>query len=436
MRGRGSLCFIGWFCCVCAFAQTTPEVGAGANGSPFQQQFLDAWERNGFRLLVGDPLDFVTNYGSTGLIQQFPGVTNKNITLALIKPDMTAADNVFQLQAAMFAYYSTFSAATAGYPSTDTANCPALLWPANASNSCQWQPFTGDYALFVYAQVAQSGSQNFATRDPFYTEWMTLGGVSGLGPANSAETSGTSPYSSKATLQTFDQGAIFSITSGVLSGRVLGVAEPIYDFYVANGGYAGSLGLPSTQVLLLANGMRQQTFEGGAIQYNPGTGIPVLQNPVANLTLAPSGSVQLNQGQTLSAQVTVYSTAGQVLPNQTVTWNTSNGQVVQVQPSGLTATLKAVGAGTAIITVSAEGKTSAMLTVTVPAPCCQIGEGAPTTAIQQAFQAAIARNNLSVQLPAASAVISVGAGYVQQFVTAGATPVQLLVAVPLNSSTG
>ena len=73
---------------------------------------------------------------------------------------------------------------------------------------------------------------------------------------------------------------------------------------------------------------------------------------------------------------------------------------MQIQAKGSQPRSGLLAAGTAVVTASAEGKTSAALNVSVTAPCCQIGEGAPTAAIQQAFQDAVTRNKLSVQLPA------------------------------------
>jgi uncharacterized protein (TIGR03437 family) len=426
--------------CVCfglmgvyAVAQT-PDVGTGAPDVTIQNAFIAAYERNGFFTLVGAPTGNVVKYGTTGLIQQFPAVNSKTATLALIKPDTTDTFNVFQVQAAMFAYYSTISVGTAGYPTSDTLACPALL--SFPGNSCQWQPFSSNYALFVYASALPNTAQNFGIRDPFYTKWNNLGGVSRLGPANSAETSVTSQFKSAATFQTYDKGAIYNITSGVLSGRLLAVQGPIYTLYASNGGQAGSLGLPATDELLLPNGMHQQTFEGGAIQLDPSTGIAVLRPRIDSLVLAPMGSIHLNLGDTRAVQVTAYTANGVALTDRTVGWSTSNGRVVQIQASGYNATLKAVGAGTAVVTVSAEGKTSSPLTVSVTAPCCQIGEGAPTAAIQQAFQDAVNRDKLSVQLPAAAPALRVGSGYVQQLLSTAMMPVTYLVAVADGSING
>ncbi len=414
----------------------TPDVGTGSPTVTIQNAFINAYSRNGFFTLVGAPTGNVVKYGASGLIQQFPSATKTNVTLALIKPDLTDTFNVYQVQASMFAYYGTVTVGIAGYPSDDTLKCPALLSPANASNSCQWQPFSSNYALFVYAAPLLSGPQNFAIRDPYYSKWRTLGGVTGLGPAISAETQVTSTFKSAATLQTYDQGAIYSITSGVLSGRLLPVRGPVYALYVTNGAHTGSLGLPATDELLLSNGTRQQTFEGGAILFDPVTGIATLRPPINSLVLAPTGSVHLNLGDTLAAQVTAYSATGGALTDRTVSWNTSNGRAVQIQSSGLTATLKAVGAGSAVVTVSAEGKTSSPLNITVTAPCCQIGEGAPTAAIQQAFQDAVVRNKLSVQLPVAGPAVRAGTGYVQKLLSSGSPPVSYLIAVPDGSIVG
>ena len=428
MQLRWCLCF--GLMGVYAVAQT-PDVGTGAPDVTIQNAFIAAYERSGFFTLVGAPTGNVVKYGTTGLIQQFPAANSKTATLALIKPDTTDTFNVFQVQAAMFAYYSTISVGTAGYPTSDALQCPALL--SFPSNSCQWQPFSSNYALFVYASALPNTAQNFGIRDPFYTKWNNLGGISRQGPANSAETSVTSQYKSVATFQTYDKGAIYNITSGVLSGRLLAVQGPIYTLYASNGGQGGSLGLPATDELLLPNGMHQQTFEGGAIQFDPTTGIAVLRPPIDSLVLAPMGSIHLNLGDMRAVQVTPYTANGIVLTDRTVGWSTSNGRVVQIQASGYSANLKAVGAGTAVVTVSAEGKTSSPLTVAVTAPCCQIGEGAPTAAIQQAFRDAVTRDKLSVQLPAASPAMRVGSGYVQQLLITGSIPVTDLLAVAYAS---
>jgi uncharacterized protein (TIGR03437 family) len=433
MRLRWCVC-LGSFC-TAALAQTTIGVGGGAPNPTIGQEFVNTFNSNGFNLIVAlPPLGAVSKYGATGLIQQFKGAANSSDLFALVKPDTSNVDNVTQVLAPMFSYYNGVGPSTAGYPTTNTLTCPPA--PGVSVNSCQWQVFSLNYALFAYRTPLPSGDQNLATRDPYFTKWISLGGINGPGPANSAETAVTSIFGTQATAQNFSQGAIYNITSGILLGRLLAVKQPVFSLYLANGAAAGSLGLPVTEELNLANGMRRQTFEGGAIDYDPATGIPVLRPPIGALALQPNGSVHMNQGDTLPAQVTVYTKDGHVVTDRAVSWNTSNGRVVQIQANGLAATIKAVGAGTATVTVTAESKTSLPLMISVTALCCQIGEGAPTAALQQAFQDAVARNRLSVQLPAASAASRAGAGYVQQLLSTDAKPVPYLVAVADGASAG
>jgi uncharacterized protein (TIGR03437 family) len=426
---------------ISAGAQTV-DVGTGSPTPSIQALFVSAWARNNFNLSVAlPPLGNVKKFGAAGYVQEFSEVLQSSAApLALVyNPNLNA---VFQEQAAMFTYYSgTITPATAGYPTIDTTNCPAIITPQDSNNSCQYQLFDSDYALFTYAALLVLPSQTFSIADPFYTAWKALGGVSGnngfaLGPPLTAQTAVSSSFGSKATLQTYDRGAIYNITSGTLSGRLISVKEPVYDLYVSIGLQGGILGLPSTGELVEPNGMREQMFEGGAIEYDPTTLIATLLPPVASVSIEPSSSVQLALGGTTTVTATVTSTLGILLSDRTVIWNTSNGSVAQIaSSSGLTATIKGVGGGVATITATSGGKTSGSLTVTVIAPCCQIGEGAPA-ALQSAFQSAVLRNKLSIALPAASPALRIGNGYVQQLQSTDATPVNYLIAVPDGSSTG
>lgn len=426
--------------CVSLGAQTVVDVGTGAPTPAIQELFVQAWARNAFNLQVAlPPLGNVKKFGTTGYVQEFSPANAAAGKMAIIyNPNINAA---FQEQVAMYAYYSGVGAATAGYPTIDTTNCPALITSQDSNNSCQYQFFDSNYALFTYAALLLLSSQTFSIADPFYTLWTTMGGVAGnqgfaLGPPLTAQTAVTSSFGSNATLQTYDRGVIYNITSGTLSGRLLAVKEPIYDLYVVNGLQGGLLGLPATGELIEPNGMLEQQFEGGAIEYDPATLVATLLSPVGSVAIQPSTSAQLNLGGTLTVTATVTDTLGVQLSNRGVIWNTSNGSVAQIaSSSGLTATIKAVGGGVALITATSGGKTSTALTVTVIAPCCQIGEGAPA-AFQSAFQSAVLRDKLSIALPAASPALRVGQGYVQQLQSTDPTPVTYLIAVPDGSSTG
>ena len=426
--------------CVCLCAQTVVDVGTGAPTPAIQQLFVQAWARNAFNLQVAlPPLGNVKKFGTTGYVQEFSPANAAVGKMAIVyNPNLNAT---FQEQVAMYAYYSGVGAATAGYPTIDTTACPALITSQDVNNSCSYQLFDSNYALFTYAALLLLTSQTYSIADPFYTLWTLFGGASGnqglaLGPPLSAQTAVVSSLSSKATMQTYDRGVIYNITSGTLTGRLLAVKEPIYDLYVNLGLQGGLLGLPATAELTEPNGMKQQQFEGGAIQYDPATLAATLLAPVQSVAIQPATSAQLNVGGTLNVTATVTDTTGVQLSNRGVIWNTSNGSVVQIaSSSGLTATIKGVGGGVASITATSGGKTSAALTVTVISTCCQIGEGAPA-AFLSAFQSAIARDKLNVALPAASPALRVGKGYVQQFESTDATPVNYLVAVADGSSSG
>jgi uncharacterized protein (TIGR03437 family) len=424
---------------VSAYAQTVVDVGTGAPTPAIQELFLEAFSRNAFNLEVSlPPLGNVKKFGATGYVQEFPGASTSAELAIVYNPNINAA---FQEQAAMFAFYSATTAATAGYPTIDTTNCPALITSQDSNNSCQYQLFDNDYALFTYAALFLLDSQTFSIADPFYTLWTQFGGVAGnngfaLGPPFTAQAAVTSSFGSKATMQTYDRGVIYNITSGTLSGRLLAVKEPIYDLYVTNGLQGGLLGLPATGELVEPNGMMEQMFEGGAIEYDPATLVATLLSPVGSVTIQPTSSAPLNLGATLNVTATVTSTLGVQLSDRGVIWNTTNGNVAQIASASLlTATIKAVGGGVASITATSGGKTSAPLFITVIAPCCQIGEGAPA-ALQSAFQAAVLRDKLSIALPAASAALRVGNGYVQQLQSTDIPPITYLIAVPDGSSTG
>ena len=75
--------------------------------------------------------------------------------------------------------------------------------------------------------------------------------------------------------------------------------------------------------------------------------------PVASVTVTPS-SAALSAGQGVQLQATTKDSAGNVLTGRTITWTTSNPAVASVTSSGY---VTAMGAGTASIVATSEGKT-------------------------------------------------------------------------------
>ena len=399
-----------------AFGQ---DVGSGAPNATITYAFLTSFYRGNFSNLVSlPPVNNVQKLGTSGYVQEFNDASKAaGIKYALILPNTTgtAGDGqyaVFQSLPAVYAYYTQIGVTTAGYPTGDTQTCPSL-----PGNSCTFQAFNKPYVLFAYSSSI-NGVNNFFIRDPFYTKWQLLGGIFTLGPVSTAETAFTSAAGNISTVQTYTTGLIANITGGNVSARAIGIKEPIYDLYLARGGFTGSIGLPLTDELLQSNGHMRQTFESGTVDYDPKNpaGVTFLL-PVKSIIVAPApigGTLRLNEGASTTLTATAYGLDGSTLDGRLFTWNTTNGRIVSVQSNGGTATIKGVGGGAASITVSAEGITSSILSVFVTAPCCAVGEGAPTPALQQSFQDAVTRNKLNPKLPAASPVTRTGAGYLQQ----------------------
>src|SRR5688572_11974195 len=391
------------------------EVGEDAPTEILRREFVRSYFRNGFHLLVREPASKVRRLGSTGLEQEFVDAANAaGPHFALVKAnssDLVVEDveTLFQVLPRMYSYYTSVGSNTAGYPVIDTNVC--TFDPANA---CQYQVFDRNYALFAFERSAADG-QNFAARDPIFTRWRAAG-IAQIGPAVAAEETVTSGAGTSLTAvaQRFSLGALYSITSGLLSGRVFAVRQPIYELYVQQSRHGGFLGLPTGEDTAQANGRRRQTFEGGAIEYTIGSA-PSLVLPVSSISVSASAPVErLNAGETFTLTASLFAANGAALEGRVVSWTTSNSRILAIEPTGASVTVRAVGGGSATITVFSEGRSSRPLTYFVTAPCCQIGEGAPTAAVQQSFQDAVTRNRLAVRLPAASPVRRAGSGFVQE----------------------
>ena len=408
------------------------EVGGGAPNDTVRQAFLSAFFRGGFHSMVSlPPVADVRRLGTTGYVQEFNEL-NGTGKLALIRANAgatpvvsgEAVTDTFQVWASMYAYFNTVGVGTAGYPTMDTSACLAT-----SGNPCTFQFFSLNYALFTYAMAIDQG-QNFYVRGTYYARWAAAGGITGLGPAASLEQSVTSVSGAAATLQTFARGAFYNITSGASAGRFLTVKAPIYALYVANGAHSGSFGFPTSDETVLPDGKMRQTFERGSIEYAPGQN-PVTRFPVSRISLNVSTStIRLNLGATLVVSARAFAPDGTELTDRQIVWTTSNGRVATVTATAGTATITAVGGGSATIGASSEGKTIA-LSLFVTAPCCGVGEGAPSGAIAQAFQDAVTRNRLKLRLPAQNPVRRLGGGYVQEFLDASPSSiVRYLLAKP------
>jgi uncharacterized protein (TIGR03437 family) len=401
---------------------TTIDVGAGAPTPAIQQAFISAFFRNGFfNQVTLPPIGNVTKSG-TGYIQTFNGVVSGTkfalATIPTTPPPADGTNTVVQLTADLYAYYATVGAGTAGLPLYDTQSCPVI----DQTNSCTYDYFDKSFVLFAYHAPLTTG-QNFTISGVYYTEWVKQNGIAGLGrPVDVVTNPITSSTGVTAGTQPYINGAIFTITSGTLRNTTVSVLEPIYDLYVSSGGFAGYLGLPTAEEIVLPSGDHRQTFEGGVLQYSS-TGPPTTRPPVSSVVISgqPAGNtVTLNLGQTLNLTATPTSSHGDALTDRPVSWSTTNSKVISITPSGLTAVIKASGGGAASLTAASEGVASPKLNFIVIAPCCQVGDGA-TPAVQQSFNDALTRNRLNIVIPVPSPAARVGNGYVQMVQSADAS---------------
>ena len=410
------------------------DIGTGAPTTLLQQEFQDAFYRNGFGALVSlPPLAQVARLGTAGYYQRFSdankdaGITYALVTVSPLAPPLASgfpAPPVVQLYSGVYAYFTTVGVTSAGYPLMDTQNCPAQT----GGNSCTYDFFDKGYGLFVYATALATG-QNFTVSGTIYTTWTGLGGIAGPGAAIDVAAAITASTATTATQQAFVNGTLYSITSGANKAQVFGVLGTIYGLYVASSGPAGTLGLPTSAEFVLSSGIHRQNFEGGALEYTPG-GTPVELAPVASVALAGAGgaSVTLALGATLTITATPYSSAGAALSGREITWATNNGAVLSIQANGATAVLTAIGGGSAKAIAVSEGVASAPLSVLVVSPCCQVGDGAPAT-VAQSFQTALLRDQVVVQIPVNDPATRVGNGYVQRVASANpAAPVSYMLA--------
>ena len=429
--------FAGWLLTLAAFLMTGQPsvlfaanpivVGSGAPTAEITSLFQLAFYRNNFNnLVLLPPVGNVRALG-TGLVQEFyvAATYNKsnvaNPMMALIMPDQNApASNtaVVQMASDVYTYYSTLSPITVGLPTTDTQSCSGTTTP------CTYNILNKSAAIFAYAAPLING-QYFIIQNPEFTQWQTQGGVAGpAGYPISASTSITSGVSTvTSTEQLFTNGAFFNITSGTYSGQSLAVVGPIWNTYTGDLGPKGPLGLPTSQETVLPGGVHQQLFEGGTIQYTPGS-TPVILLPVTSVRVLGPGNfttaitINLSDSATLTAQA--FGAGGGAVTGRPVTWSVTNLNVVSIAPNGSTATIKGIGGGTAYVTATVGGVSSTPLAVTVIAPCCAVGDGAPSVT-KNAFQAALSRNQLTAVTPEPSPTVRIGQGYVQMLNVAGST---------------
>lgn len=406
------------------FSQTSPiQVGDGANTTTIREEFLVAYQRGEFLNAVAlPPLTEVVAYGAGGFRQEFQDIGKAGLRFALIRPalpDLTLGVNnaVRQVRPPIYAIYtqSGIGVLIAGFPNLDTSrfNVP-VSGSFNTFATGSYQTFDKGFGIFVWDMPPLSGGSDtrFNIAEPIYSRWNSIG-FDQIGAPVVSLSAATSRFSTKANYQTFTNGAIYNITSGTHTGRVIFVRKAVQDLYEQNQGPAGFLGLPISEETIIANNRRRQSFEGGTMEYAV-NGAPVLKNAILSVAVAAEDPIRLSTGQSRTLTAVLQTNAAEFVTDREVFWSTSNGRVVSIAGTGPSVTIRGVAGGSATITATSEGKTSNRITVFVASQCCSIGEGLPSQALSQTFLDAIQRNRITVKSPVATPVRRAGSGYLQE----------------------
>ncbi len=409
-------------------AQTPTGVGDGAPTSIILTIFLQAFARGSFSTSVAlPPTDNVHRVGN-GYVQDFQDSnSSQGFSFLIALPD-SVGSTAFQMCCEILQLYNTLGgfAAKIGYPITDPIGNGS---PSTDGTASVLQTFEGNYVLISWKGGSLAG-QAFSISDPYLTPWRATSilGLPVSQPHNTASRFGTS-----GTQQDFQGGTIIQITSGARNGQTYAVSGAIYQQYFPAGVGSSFLGYPIGAEMTVS-GKQRQNFEGGYMDYVPGSGQPAQAHaPVLSVVL-DNAPLNLQLGDVVQKTLSVFDNLGTPLTDRPVVWSTSNKSVVQVDGSGLTVTLRAVGVGFADVVAYVDGVSSPTLHVTVTSICCQAGEGSPNAIVQQAIQDALARNKISPRLPTDNPVRRMGAGYVQEFTAATPATLGRVLVVKADSS--
>ena len=275
-------------------------MSAPARPADLVNQFVNSFFRNGFNLLVSlPPLGNVKRLGTTGYVQEFNDAakTGAKLALATVSPSAPPSGDgtvigVVQLLGDLYAYYSTVGAGVAGLPLYDTLQCP----PIDQTNSCTYDIFDKSYALFAYQPApAQRAELHHPQRRRQHQHPLLYR----MDSPRRHHRPGTSrgrrdrhhgvPRPPRHYRHHRHHAAVRLRRHLLHHVR----AQPQHPFHrdaahlwrvrECHYGPAGSLGLPTTQEIVLSNGDHRQTFEGGVMQYTPGGSGPVIRPPVSSV---------------------------------------------------------------------------------------------------------------------------------------------------------
>ncbi len=416
-----------------AVGAAAADVGSGAPTTEIRLSFQEAYFRGRFQFrAAAPPANDVRRFGTSGYVQEFADPTRPTFNSALVNSGAAegSGGSTWQMLSRLWRFWAppgnnqTSGLNTYGFPVSDAAEFSAAA-PGRETVSGEWQEFQNGAAIFSWAANPEGLSEtDFPVSATFYIRWAALGRDSGLGFATSVQGSFTSPRGGQSQVQRFTRGGLYQWSAGSLNGQLFSVREPFYTAYRNVQGEAGFLGLPLGEERALAGNRREQSFEGGTLDLT--NGVVTVRPRVVRVRLIGPNPLRLNAGETGAIRAEMETLAEQIVTDRVVTFTIGLQTVATVTATGTnTAIVRGVGNGSTTVTAVSEGVTSNTLTVTVTAPCCRVGEGAPA-AVSEAMLAALTRNRLEVRVPLAAPARRSGAGWTQDAVSPDGTTGYLL----------
>lgn len=244
-----------------------PLVGQGIN----EDLFLEAYERNGGRQMMGDPLDIPRWFagGDTPkdendvLIQEFTSVSEFGKS-AIIWDKQSDARQAFIINRELLTTYQKLGGP---YHKLETN----VLLGAPVKDIIYTKK--GNYGIFEEGSIVFQQGHTFFVIGKIFERWAKEGFIeSWLGfPESNQEslfTSGAKGFNTTGSIQKFQGGYICLHDKGLYANQTFIIPQDIAKLYIKLGGINSLLGLPTSELLKSPYfGFEYMNFEGGIIKY-------------------------------------------------------------------------------------------------------------------------------------------------------------------------